>query len=57
MVCGHTTYVLCTPFINDCVDVSNLSIANSIADLTPKKGRSIGVMVIKTSLEMKHAKK
>ena len=56
MVCDHTTYVLCTQIIDDCTDVSNLSVTNSVADLTLDKARAIGIMVIETSLEEKQVK-
>ena len=46
MVCDHTIYVLCTQVSNDCTDISNLSVTNSLANLTPEnKGKIIGIMV------------
>ena len=55
MVCDHTSYVLCTQFSGDCTCIFDLSVTNSVADLTPdKKGKIIGVMVIETKLEVKN---
>ena len=57
MVCDHTKYVIYTQVSNDCPDIYNLSVKNSVAGLTPeKKCKSIGVMVIETKLEVKNKK-
>ena len=36
MIYDHTSYVLCTQITDDCTDVSNISVTNSVADLTPE---------------------
>ena len=57
MVCGHTSYFLCTQVSGDCTDISNISITHSVADLTPEKtGKISGLMVIETKLEVKKLK-
>ena len=54
MLCDHNTHVLCTQVRYDCTYVYNISVTNSVADLTPeKKGKIIGVMEIETRLKVK----
>ena len=49
MVYNNTSYIICTPVSGYCIDVSNLSVTNSVAGLIlENKSKIIGVMVIET---------